>query len=90
MASNILSQAKEKATELTGAKSQKIADLSAATKDVHDKNWRITSDWGTKQTNTDDWLKVANEDKTGPMLLEDPFAREKVCCHHVDFHLQGR
>lgn len=79
MASQILSQAKEKAVEMTSAKNQKIADLSAATKDVHDKNWRITSDWGTKQSNTDDWLKVASEDKTGPMLLEDPFAREKVC-----------
>ena len=79
MASQILSQAKEKATQMTSAKDQKIADLSAATKDVHDKNWRLTSDWGTKQSNTDDWLKVASEDKTGPMLLEDGFAREKVC-----------
>ena len=78
MASQILSQAKEKATAMTSAKNQKIADLSAATKDVHDKNWRITSDWGTKQTNTDDWLKVASDDHTGPMLLEDGFGREKV------------
>lgn len=39
---------------------------------------RITSDFGTKQSNTDDWLRVANGDKTGPMLLEDAFAREKV------------
>lgn len=39
---------------------------------------RITSDFGTKQSNTDDWLRVANGDKTGPMLLEDAFGREKV------------
>lgn len=78
MASRILSQATEKVQEMTSAKNQKIADLSTATKDVHDKNWRITSDWGTKQTNTDDWLKVSSEDKTGPMLLEDGFGREKV------------
>ncbi|KAL1612187.1 catalase 1 [Paraconiothyrium brasiliense] len=67
---------------MTSAKNQKIADLSTATKDVHDPNWRITSDWGTKQTNTDDWLKVASEDKTGPMLLEDGFGREKI--HRFD------
>lgn len=39
---------------------------------------RITSDFGTKQSNTDDWLRVANGDKTGPSLLEDAFGREKV------------
>jgi len=79
MASQILSQATEKAKQMTGQTTQKVADLSAATKDVHDKGYRITSDYGVKQTNTDDWLKVASEDKTGPMLLEDHFGREKVC-----------
>ncbi|KAJ4292441.1 catalase 1 [Kalmusia sp. IMI 367209] len=82
MASSILSQATENVQAMTGAKSQKIADLSAATKDVHNKDWRITSDYGVKQTNTDDWLKVVNEDKTGPMLLEDTFGREKI--HRFD------
>ncbi|KAJ6784127.1 hypothetical protein PWT90_07277 [Aphanocladium album] len=43
---------------------------------------RITSDFGTKQSNTDDWLRVANGDKTGPMLLEDAFGREKI--HRFD------
>ncbi|KAH7329533.1 catalase-like domain-containing protein [Stachybotrys elegans] len=43
---------------------------------------RITSDFGTKQNSTDDWLKVVNNDHTGPMLLEDPFAREKI--HRFD------
>ncbi|KAF1732325.1 Catalase-1 [Beauveria bassiana] len=43
---------------------------------------RITSDFGTKQSNTDDWLRVANGDKTGPSLLEDVFAREKI--HRFD------
>lgn len=89
MASQILANVAnvaEKAKDMTGAKSQKVADLAANTKDVHDKSWRITSDYGVKQNNTDDWLKVASEDKQGPMLLEDHFAREKVCsegtlCH---------
>lgn len=46
------------------------------------KESRITSDFGTKQSNTDDWLRVANGDKTGPSLLEDVFAREKI--HRFD------
>lgn len=40
---------------------------------------RITADFGTKQTNTDDWLRVNSPNQIGPMLLEDPFGREKVC-----------
>lgn len=88
MASQILAQATEKVQNMTGERSQKVIDLSHDTKDVHDKSWRITSDYGVKQTNTDDWLKVVNEDKTGPMLLEDPFAREKVCL--LSFHPSDR
>lgn len=82
MASQILGNVAEKAKDLAGAKSTKVAQLAADTKDVHDKSYRITSDFGVKQTNTDDWLKVASEDKTGPMLLEDHFAREKI--HRFD------
>lgn len=81
MASSILSQGKEKIQEVMSAKDQKATNLAANTKDVHDPSWRITSDWGVKQTNTDDWLKVATDDKTGPMLLEDGFSREKVRRH---------
>ena len=43
-------------------------------------NDRITSDYGVKQNNTDDWLKVVNGNHTGPHLVEDAFAREKVGC----------
>lgn len=42
------------------------------------QNDRITADFGTKQSNTDDWLRVSTKEKTGPMLLEDAFGREKV------------
>jgi len=55
----------------------KAKQLASDTKDVNGK-WKMTSDFGVKQTNTENWLRVANEEKTGPMLLEDPFAREKV------------
>ncbi|KAF9731085.1 catalase A [Paraphaeosphaeria minitans] len=82
MASSILSQGREKIQEAMSAKDTKAAQLAANTKDVHDPSYRITSDWGTKQTNTDDWLKVATDDKTGPMLLEDGFSREKI--HRFD------
>ncbi|KAF2189195.1 catalase-domain-containing protein [Zopfia rhizophila CBS 207.26] len=83
MASTILAGGISKAKETMSSRhSKKIADLASDTKDVHDKSRRITSDFGVKQTNTDDWLKVASEDKTGPMLLEDPFAREKI--HRFD------
>lgn len=78
MASQILGNVAEKAKAMTGAKSQKIVDLAADTKDVNDDSWRITSDAGVKQTNTDDWLTVSTEDRAGPQLLEDHFAREKV------------
>lgn len=79
MASSILANVSEKAKGAVDSQStKKVVDLARDTKDVHDKNWRITSDYGVKQNSTDDWLRVASEDKTGPSLLEDPFAREKV------------
>lgn len=46
------------------------------------KDTRITTDFGTKQTNTDDWLRVNTEDDIGPSLLEDNFGREKI--HRFD------
>ncbi|EKG13864.1 Catalase [Macrophomina phaseolina MS6] len=73
MASNILASVTGSGTE-----SKKIQDLHNDTKDYHDSKNRITSDWGVKQTSTDDWLKVASEGKTGPALLEDAFGREKI------------
>lgn len=40
------------------------------------------SDFGVKQGNTDDTLKIVNNQSTGPHLLEDSFAREKI--HRFD------
>lgn len=83
MASEILASATEKVKDtMSGQSSKKTTDLQKSTKDVHDKNWRITSDYGVKQANTDEWLTVTSEDKTGPMLLEDNFGREKVKSLH--------
>jgi catalase len=75
----MIGNAAEKAKGLLGEKTGKMAQLAAVTKDVNDDKWRITSDFGTKQTNTDAWLSVATDDQKGPQLLEDQFAREKVC-----------
>lgn len=83
IASQILSSGIGKAQQaMVGEKGAKVVQLSNVTKDVHNKNARITSYFGVKQSNTDDWLKIVNEDKTGSMLLEDLFAREKV--HRFD------
>ena len=69
----------EKLQELAGGeKGAKLAQLDKVTHNYGEGDARITSDWGVRQTNADDWLKVVSEDKTGPMLLEDHFAREKV------------
>ncbi|RSM13104.1 Catalase-1 [Fusarium oligoseptatum] len=58
-----------------GSKSDKIDQLKTTMS-------RITSDFGTKQSNTDNWLRVNRKDQTGPMLLEDTFSREKI--HRFD------
>ncbi|ATY60864.1 catalase A [Cordyceps militaris CM01] len=59
----------------------KAEQLSSNTVEATQES-RLTSDFGTKQSNTDDWLRVANDDKTGPSLLEDAFGREKI--HRFD------
>jgi len=57
--------------------SQLSAEMKEPTSDT-----RITSDWGVKQNDTDNWLTVNREDKLGPLLLEDNFGREKI--HRFD------
>lgn len=56
----------------------KFADMAKDTVDVHAKQ-HMTTDYGIKISDPDHWLKVVDEKKTGPMLLEDQIAREKVC-----------
>jgi catalase len=67
---------------LGAAGDKKAADLQKDTVDYHAKGNVITTDYGVKQSNTDDWLKVATEDHTGPQLLEDHMGREKI--HRFD------
>jgi catalase len=84
MASNHISTGLDKLQEtLNGSlEGQKLANLRRDVRDYNDPKNRITTDYGVKQSNTDDWLKVATEDRTGPMLLEDHASREKV--HRFD------
>lgn len=61
---------------------KKIKDLQRDTVDVHAPA-TITTDHGTKVSNTDNWLRAVDDHRTGPSLLEDQIAREKVCsCMH--------
>lgn len=55
----------------------KFADMQADTVDVHAKQ-HMTTDYGIKISDPDHWLRVANEKRTGPSLLEDQIARERV------------
>ncbi|KAF1808328.1 catalase [Eremomyces bilateralis CBS 781.70] len=83
MTGELLKSGLEKAEMMVGGEQNaKLAQFKVNTKDVTSGNGVITSDYGVKQVNTDDWLKVVNENHTGPALLEDPFAREKI--HRFD------
>lgn len=67
---------------VSGPNDAKAADLATDIKDYQSRENRITTDYGVKQSNTDDWLKASTGDHIGPMLLEDHMAREKI--HRFD------
>ncbi|KAL7920191.1 catalase-like domain-containing protein [Trichoderma austrokoningii] len=77
--SNIIPSAVKQA--VMSQKGAKTDQLAAHTVEPT-KDSRITSDFGIKQTNTDDWLRINSKDQIGPSLLEDPFGREKI--HRFD------
>ncbi|EZF68689.1 catalase A [Trichophyton soudanense CBS 452.61] len=60
---------------------KKLADLAKDTTDIHTAG-SITTDHGTKVENTDEWLKASDSSKSGPSMLEDQIAREKI--HRFD------
>lgn len=55
----------------------KFADLQKDTVELNSKQ-HMSTDYGIKITDPDHWLRVVDEKKTGPSLLEDQIAREKV------------
>lgn len=77
MASIIPSALQAAKKTVMGSRGDKIADLSRDTIEPT-KDTRLTSDFGVREPNTDHWLTVTNDQHTGPALLEDTFAREKV------------
>lgn len=66
-------------TAMKNAKSAdgKAADMQRDTVELNDKQ-HMTTDYGIKISDPDHWLRVVNEKNTGPSLLEDQIAREKV------------
>jgi catalase len=73
-----MEQAQKTVKGLTSGFNGKVQDLKRDTVDINGKKGVITTDTGVKVSDTDDWLKVSTEHRTGPMLLEDQIAREKV------------
>jgi catalase len=65
------------ALQSVSSKDKKTVDLSRDTVDVHTSEPQ-TTDHGVRIENPDNWLKVATDRQTGPSLLEDQIAREKV------------
>ncbi|KAJ5659208.1 hypothetical protein N7507_005659 [Penicillium longicatenatum] len=55
----------------------KFADMEKDTVDAHTQQ-HMTTDHGVKISDPDHWLKVASDSNTGPSLLEDQIAREKI------------
>jgi catalase len=55
----------------------KIRDLEKDTFEINDKQ-HMTTDYGIKISDPDHWLRVGDNSYTGPSLLEDQIAREKV------------
>lgn len=61
----------------TASKDKKLVDLERNTANVHTKQC-LTTDHGVRINDTDHWLRSVDDDYTGPSLLEDQIAREKV------------
>lgn len=67
----------QEAVKSASSKGKKLVDLERETTDVHAKTL-FTTDHGVSVSNTDNWLRVMDDDRSGPSLLEDQIAREKV------------
>jgi hypothetical protein len=69
----------QEALQNTSSKDKKLVDLERNTCDVHTKQ-DMTTDHGVGINDTDHWLRAVDDNNTGPSLLEDQIAREKVSC----------
>ena len=76
----VIAEGLEKAHEAVksaASKNKKSVDLERDMVDVTN-NQRQTTDHGVPISNTDQWLRSVDDRRTGPSLLEDQIAREKV------------
>ncbi|KAB8298939.1 hypothetical protein EYC80_001091 [Monilinia laxa] len=56
---------------------KKTADMQPEIREPNTKE-SLTSDFGVKSSNHDNWLSASDGDRQGPLLLEDNFGREKI------------
>lgn len=68
----------QEAVQCASSKEKKRIDLEHDTANINMKQ-PMTTDHGVRVENTDQWLRVVDDKHTGPSLLEDQIAREKVC-----------
>ncbi|MBE3041617.1 catalase [Candidatus Bathyarchaeota archaeon] len=74
-------QKAQQSVQNTATKNKKLVELQADTVDGTLKQPQ-TTDHGVGITDPDHWLRVATEQRSGPSLLEDQIAREKI--HRFD------
>ena len=67
----------QEAVQRATSKEKKAVDLERDTANIHTEQ-PLTTDHGVRVENTDQWLRVVDDHHTGPSLLEDQIAREKV------------
>lgn len=63
---------------VNGGVDAKQAQLHRFSVDPPSKDKHSTTAWGLGVTDQDNWLSITSEDQTGPQLLEDHIAREKI------------
>lgn len=68
----------------TKSKDKKLVDLERDTVDVQTQS-KFTTDHGVSVSNTDNWLRVLDDQHTGPSMLEDQIAREKVSTPNCNY-----
>ncbi|KAG2414948.1 catalase A [Aspergillus terreus] len=75
-----LQKAQQKVQDVS-SKDKKVVDLEPDTVNVH-TDQPMTTDHGVRISNTDNWLRAVDNQHSGPSMLEDQIAREKI--HRFD------
>jgi catalase len=81
-----LQKAQQKVQDVS-SKDKKVVDLEPDTVNVH-TDQPMTTDHGVRISNTDNWLRAVDNQHSGPSMLEDQIAREKVHHEHLYFIVQ--